>query len=252
MIETAYKYKPSGQEGPKKDRQYVKPRDELAQAFKQWLDNCPDLHERQYGINYTLESEWVHRAYTDPAQKAIKATDATIAEIETLPMMFETHPKIIDSGYFISAAYNLSEQKNFVFENHNDGLRINNIGYKLEAGKVIVIRANVGSNIGRYSDGIMVNYSKSCTFRGAGNGVIIDYADCHDYGWQRIGHLLLGGATTPDWIKEKFTEKSKKITDDLKDKLAPDRSVEEVLAELEGRDIMQELSNKLRGLWRWH
>jgi len=45
MVELAYKYQPSGQEGPNRNRNYVKPRDGLVEVLKQFLDNFRSFYE---------------------------------------------------------------------------------------------------------------------------------------------------------------------------------------------------------------
>jgi len=279
MIETAYKYKPAGQESPNRKRAH-KQKDPLTAAFITYLDTITDFPY-----------------YYDAALRATKGfDDISELEINSLLTAAAGHDNIDLAGYFLSALYNRSDIVHIEFTENfiTDGEELIGLGYKLKKGKTLVIRANVGSENAGHSDGTVLNYGTSIDLGRKATGTVVNYGLCHissntktlinfgeirslyhqdlmkrqvaiNFGkWGGFKHsygpetiILNYGEANDRKQNDRFTMEMNKqecrdirqlryYLEDLRDKLHPSRPHTETIAALEKKDINKEIENILR------
>jgi len=242
-LETAYKYKPSGHDSPQDRRNYVKPSDELVEAFKEWLDK-----PFEYGRN-------MHQKATD---LLADLEGMSLEEINSLPLLFENNPRTQDAGIFITVAYGNLETDELVYDAQ---VPIRFVGFQLK-GKKLLIRSDTHRATGLESDSLIINYGKTVDFGHEAHGPVINFGSARDmtaratnislnYGTIRefdihrkapainMGTVQYeGGYINPDGQLKSYLE-------ELKDQIGPHRSNEEIFAALRNRDIEQELTDIL-------
>jgi len=257
-VETAYKFKPSGQEGPNRNREYVKPRDELVNVFEQFLRDLipPDISKYCY-------PGWYKQAETLLSQ--IDISDATNAEINSLLLT----TNIREAGIFISAAYNSLATNDLVFDTPSDNPFVG-IGHNLKANKRLLIRTDTYEQNGQSAEGIIINYGNSFDMGRPNKNLIINYGSVAMLGAQaeapiiNFGEVIsLGLSTAAHMInygtipgmhpQNRVINKDDCLSipdlveylEDLKQRLAPERTNEEIFAELRSRDIGKDLKKLL-------
>jgi len=262
MIETAYKFKPSGQEGPKQARQYTKPETPLEKALEKYLTRWPAIHNPS---SVTYPADCYARARYLLENMDI---DITREELAMLAVPFKNHPNAQEAGYFLSAAYNISKENEFVFE--ENGFRTRELGSSLNESKKLLIRGSVNV-AAAHNKGIIINYGdckifpkKSYapainfgTIQKAGDclNMIINFGDISIISPKSRNVINCGTVRRgfyPSKNKIKNTPGLSEFLDELKDQIGPHRSNEEIFAALRNRDIDPELTDILaRGGITW-
>jgi len=172
-LETAYKYKPSGQEGPKRDRRYAKPDSPLTKALEEFL-NSFNTHRRRFSVKYYFNDGLQMAGYEMSvlANELLEDTDEiTKVELETLLIPYGQHPNIKEVGIFLTAALNKSNLNEFVYE----GEPIGGLGYALDPDKSLVIKSDTLNPTAKLSEGIVLNYATVDELGQDAKGPIVNY-----------------------------------------------------------------------------
>jgi hypothetical protein len=171
---TYYEFRPAGHNLKMERRDYIKTESKLSklyEVFEKWL----------YEFDY---NEWNYLNYSDKsynkAVKMIKDIKPTIYEAHSALIAYQDHPKIRYAGLFVSAVYNLVQDKTIVFDVDLD-VDINCLGYRLEKGKILVNRSKVGGWMGFRASGIVVNYGEVGDAMGSlSSGIVVNYGRAGD------------------------------------------------------------------------
>jgi hypothetical protein len=163
---TYYEFRPAGHNLKMERKDYIKTESKLYKVFEKWL----------YEFDY---KEWNYLIYSDEsynkAVKMIKDIKPTIYEAHSALIAYQDHPKIKYAGLFVSAVYNLVQDKTIVFDVNLD-VDINCLGYRLEKGKILVNRSKVGGWMGFQASGIVVNYGEVGEAMGSrSSGIVVNY-----------------------------------------------------------------------------
>jgi hypothetical protein len=176
---TYYEFRPAGHNLKMERKDYIKTESKLYKVFEKWLYEF-DYNEWNY-LNYSDESY-------NKAVKMIKDIKPTIYEAHSALIAYQDHPKIRYAGLFVSAVYNLVQDKTIVFDVDLD-VDINCFGYRLEKGKTLVNRSKVGGWMGFRASGIVVNYGRAEERMGLGTlGILVNYGKAGDW----MGDLASG------------------------------------------------------------
>jgi len=212
-------------------------------------------------------------------RRLLKDVDlSSITEAEINSLLLVEHPRLIDAGFVLTAAFNLSDLEDLVVEPVEEFV-LRGLGWKLAEGKTLTIKTQT-EYAGFAAMGAILNYGSSYHFGfGAqapivnyghvlelGNGAkqpVINFGSAHKLGDEATGAIINYGYTeyignrgkpTINCGKVEFIEGTHTINlsetgnqladylDELKDKLGPHRSSAEVVAEIRRRDISNEVS----------
>jgi hypothetical protein len=148
----------------------------------------------------------------------LKNIKPTVDEAHSALIAYQHHPKIRYAGLFVSALYNLVQDKIIVFDVDLD-VDINYLGYKLDWEKVLVNRSKVGNLMGYDASGVVVNYGKCGDFMGDrasgvvvnygevgdwmglwASGVVVNYGKCGDFMGDRASGVVVNYGEVGDWM----------------------------------------------------
>ena len=186
MRESIYHFKPVGHNTPDQKRNYPEPDPRLRKAFKEWFEEVED-------INYFPPNLY------NLALELIENLEPNISEAHSLLVAYQDHPKIYWAGYFLSAIYNRSPEKEIVFdldlENPPHGL-----GYRLPKGKRLVNRGKAGDWMGEWASGVVLNCGEAGYGMGGGvSGIVLNYGKVgNGIGYGAPGVVINFGETGHD------------------------------------------------------
>jgi len=147
----AYKMQPAGHEEPPKRRKYEKPPSKLRKAFESWFT---------FETPYDEMRDRDFKQYYELALKLTENLEIRLDDAHALLISYQDHPNITSAGLFVSAIYNKIADEEIVFDLPLD-VHINNLGYKLAEGKLLISKADTGNALGRASLAPVINYGQS-------------------------------------------------------------------------------------------
>jgi hypothetical protein len=182
-----YEFKPVGLKVKTERRECVKVENELYKVFKKWLD------EFKYDV-------WWEEKNYEKAVNMLKNIKPTIDEAHSALIAYEDHSNIKYAGLFVSAVYNLVEDKIIVFDVDLD-VDINYLGYKLGKGKILVNYGGVGDFMGYWVSGVVINYGKVGDSVGnLASGVVINYGKVGDSVGNLASGVVINYGKVGDWM----------------------------------------------------
>jgi len=177
-VELAYKYNPSGQEGPNRKRDYIKPESPLEQALAEYLDTYI-VTKYPEGFDWTTKDgshPVVPRHPYEFAEKLLQDIEPTKGELDSILLKFINHPNFLATGLFLSAAHNKSDVSTVVFP---DGFEepVYGIGTFLREDKSLIVLGDT-QHTGLKSRGIILNYGNTNDNMGLrSHGTLINYGN---------------------------------------------------------------------------
>jgi len=179
--ETLYTPRGAGHDAPDNEpRRYVQPMDELAGAFGEWLDLRNDRNENWY--------------YEKALEMIPDLSGRESNEISAIIAAFSEHRNIYSAGIFLSAAYNLMDTDDIVFD--MPGTDIQLLGYKLGSGKRLIIASDGGYRVGEKSEGTIVSYGRCDRFGENSRGLVINFGNASAFGWMSSSTIINFGETS--------------------------------------------------------
>jgi formylmethanofuran dehydrogenase subunit C len=172
-------------------RDYIKNESKLYGVFEKWL------HELYLNPSFGYYRAQVYNY--NKAIEMIKNIKPTIDEAHSALIFHEDHPRIKYAGLFLSAVYNLVEDKTIVFDVNLD-VDINYLGYRLEKGKILVNRSKVGDWMGEGASGTVINYGKAGDDMGSfASGTVISYGKAGDWTGEGASGIVVNYGEAGDW-----------------------------------------------------
>ncbi len=182
--ETLYRPKGAGHDAPGERKDYIRPRDELFEAFTGWMEHITGSR---------MASDFL---YDSAMEMMPDLTGATSEKINSVVIPFGDHPDISYAGSFLSAAYNKSGLATILADVPLEG-GVNNLGYRLAEGKRLVIKCGIGHGCGQYSAGTILNYgdmpddTAPLMFGDMSSGTMVNYGRITDsFGEDSTGILV--------------------------------------------------------------
>ncbi len=132
-----------------------RPDDPLYHAFGEWLKGTPE------SIDFLINERKPENCYSKALEligRIVGLKERTTEDIQVVLLQYQDDPKIRYGGLFLSAYYNLIDQKDLVWDLDIDE-RIDWIGYRLDRGKRLALKADSGDWIGHQSNGLLANYA---------------------------------------------------------------------------------------------
>jgi len=274
-VELAYKYKPSGQESPKRNRHYHKSESPLEKALEKYLNKL-EGHYCPTGKFWTPRGTYARNdqeLFVDSFYEIAKGilVDSNLLTQEALASAifpFQDHPHVKKAGYFLSACYNNSPEKEFIFPEQDTA--IDGLGVFLERGKSLIIKVDTDRDTGFSCKGTIVNYGNTTELSGRtvinfgyagncwetryGSDPTINFGKAGKHWTERRKNFLINvGELSYDQLtpggKQEIYEleklqaipRLKSYIDELKNVLGPHQSYQSVLKELSQRDIENDM-----------
>ncbi len=172
-----------------RSRVIERPDDPLYHAFGEWLKEVPGE------IEYDNQEPHYQRAL-----EALKGIDGikpkTPADLNPILLAHQDYDNIRNAGLFLSAFYNSIDQTDLVWDLDIDE-RINWIGYKLDRGKRLVLKADSGNEIGTESSGLLVNYADvEGDMAWKAEGSAVNFGNVAEFAWDAKGSAVNFGSVS--------------------------------------------------------
>jgi len=177
MKELAYKYNPAGQEGPKQNRQYHKPESELEKALEKYLNSF-----RQGDIVHELDdgTPIAGNRFYELAEEYLKTDEINPDELKSMLLPFQNHPNYAHAGFFLTAAFNASNQDLWIFDNVSEVLQ-RGVGTWLSEGKNLIVHSDT-VQVGSLSEGLILNYGNTSNLGETAHATVINYKSAEVFG----------------------------------------------------------------------
>lgn len=159
-----YNFRPAGHMAPPAQREYKEPNWILERIFEAWTN-----HLYRYNRNGKVLS---HPDSYEHALELTKNIKPSVPEIHGFVLAHRHHRDIKDAGYFVSAIYNQSDEREIIWD---FDIELNYLGYKLPADKLLINYGETGEHLGCEASGSVINYGKTGIRMGANlEGLVIN------------------------------------------------------------------------------
>jgi hypothetical protein len=170
-----YEFEPKDLDRSRSPRVHRTPDDALANAFEQWLDRSADVQSREIGGETSV-------ALYELAVEVLDPIEVSAAEATAVPLAYPDRltPNV---GLFLSAAYNLADDDVVSFDAEYR-TRPKRLGFRLPAGKTLLLDAPVHSTMAVDARGLVVNRTEIDTYFGySADGVFVNCGECLTLGF---------------------------------------------------------------------
>lgn len=126
------------------EREYTAPNSPMAGILRRWLDEAPEDWRRSETKIGDLYSS---------AVDMLKGQEPSIYAAKAAIMQNRGNPKLKRAGLFFSAVCNMAPDRNMTYDLFIKDCGMSELGYMLGEGRNLLVRYDVGENIGMHSRG---------------------------------------------------------------------------------------------------